>query len=64
MVHSLPNTISMPIILLKDLPEDVRKAILIKQAEIKATKNLGKYSQVKAITQIIREWMEIKPKQS
>lgn len=50
--------------LLKDFPFEIRKAVLIKQAEIKATKKSEKYSQKKAIEQIIKEWMELKSKQA
>jgi len=50
--------------LLKDFPAEVRKAVLIKQAEIKSNKVYEKYSQKNTIVQIIKEWMELKSKQT
>ena len=50
--------ISMPN-LLKDFPTEARKAVLIKQAEMKAVKKQGKYSQKHALIQIVKEWMGI-----
>lgn len=44
--------------LLKDFPFEIRKAVLIKQAEIKATKKAEKYSQKNTLVQIIKEWVE------
>ncbi len=48
--------------LLKDFPIDVRRAVLLKQAEIKADKNQGKYSLKSTLIRIIKEWMEVPPK--
>lgn len=45
--------------LLKDFPADARKAVLIKQAEMKAIKKQGKYSQKHTIIQIVKEWAGI-----
>lgn len=49
--------------LLKDFPSDVKKAVLIKQAEINcAPKVVKKQTQKHTLVQIIREWMELKSK--
>lgn len=49
--------------LLKDFPSDVKKAVLIKQVEINsAPKLIKKQTQKHTLVQIIREWMELKPK--
>jgi len=45
--------------LLKDFPSEARKAVLVKQAEMKAAKKQGKYSQKHALIQIVKEWMGI-----
>lgn len=45
---------------LKDFPPDARKAVLIKQAEMKAIKNQGKYSHKHTLIQIVKEWIELK----
>lgn len=45
---------------LKDFPADVKKAVLIKQAEMKAIKNQGKYSHKHTLIQIVKEWMKLK----
>jgi len=42
---------------LDDFSPEIKKAILIKQAEIKADKNHKMYSQRYAIGQIIKEWL-------
>lgn len=49
---------------LKDFPDDVKKAVLIKQAEMKSIKNQGKYSHKHTLIQIVKEWMKLKPKQT
>lgn len=50
---------------LKDFPTDVKKAVLIKQAEINSSpKMLKKHSQRHTIIQIVKEWLELKPKQA
>jgi hypothetical protein len=46
---------------LKDFPSDAKKAVLLKQAEIKSNKNQGKVSQKQALIQIVKEWLELKP---
>lgn len=46
--------------LLKDFPFEIRKAVLLKQAELKAERNQGKCSQKHALIQIIREWAQSK----
>ena len=43
-------------ILLKDVPDDVRKIILQMQSDIKNKKQVGKYSQEKVIYQALREY--------
>lgn len=48
--------------LLKDFPSDARKAVLLKQAELKADSKQGKISQKHAIVQIIKEWSVLKIK--
>jgi hypothetical protein len=45
--------------ILKDFPADARKAVLIKQAEMKAIKKQGKYSQKHALIEIVKEWIGI-----
>lgn len=51
--------------LLKDFPSDVKKAVLIKQVEINsAPKVVKKQTQKHTLVQIIREWMELKSKQT
>jgi hypothetical protein len=52
-VAKMPN-------ILKNIPEDVRTAILVKQAEIKSKKKNGKLSQSYTLIQIVREWLELK----
>jgi len=47
---------------LKDFPPDARKAVLIKQAEIKHDKKQEKISQKNALIQIVKEWIELKSK--
>lgn len=42
--------------LLQNIPEDVRKALLIKQAEIKAKIGHNRYSIECTVYAIIREW--------
>lgn len=49
---------------LKDFPMDARKAVLLKQAEIKADKKHDKISQKHALIQIVKEWMKLKPMQT
>lgn len=46
--------------LIKDFPTDVRKAVLLKQAEVKSdNKNKFKTSQKFILIQIIKEWMDL-----
>lgn len=49
----------MPAIL-KDFPTEVKKAVLLKQVEIKTTKKDIKSSQSQALIEIVQEWMEYK----
>lgn len=50
--------------LLKDFPADLKKAVLIKQVEIKSEKKELKASQAHALMEIVREWLELKSKLS
>lgn len=50
--------------LLKNFPTDLKKAVLIKQIEIKAEKRELKASQAHALMEIVREWIELKSKQT
>lgn len=42
-----------------EFPEDVRKIILLKQAEIKIDKKMKSYSQQLTVFKIVREWKEM-----
>lgn len=47
--------------LINDFPTEVRKAVLLKQADLKfEKKNRFKTSQKDTIVQIVKEWMEFK----
>lgn len=50
--------------LLKDFPADLKKAVLIKQVEIKAEKKEMKASQAHALMEIVKEWLQLKSKQT
>jgi hypothetical protein len=56
-----PNIPSMAA-MLKEFPPEIRKAVLLKQVEIKTQKKNYKSSQTQAIIEIVREWMELKSK--
>lgn len=43
-------------IILKNVPEDVRKIIIKEQAEEKANKGVNQYSMALTIYKIIKEW--------
>lgn len=43
-----------------ELPSDVRKIVLVRQAEIKCEKKIRSYSQQQTIFNIIKEWKELK----
>jgi len=45
-----------------EMPQEIRKYVLIFQLELKIKKGNGKISQQQAITQIIREHKELKEK--
>lgn len=47
---------------LKDFPPEVKKAVLLKQAELKIEKNQPKYSHRHTLVQIVKEWIELKSK--
>lgn len=48
--------------MLKEFPSEVRKAVLLKQIEIKEKKKNFKSSQAQALIEIVKEWMELKLK--
>lgn len=48
--------------MLKEFPLEVRKAVLLKQVEIKTQKKNYKSSQAQALIEIVKEWMELKSK--
>ena len=48
----------MPIIHI-DMPKDIKKIVLDKQAEIKINTGIGQLSQQDTIFRIIKEWHEI-----
>lgn len=50
--------------ILKDFPFEVRRAVLLKQADIKADKKLGKFSHKHTLVQIIKEWLGHNPQYS
>lgn len=43
-----------------EMPKEIRKFVLLFQAELKIKRGNGKLSQQQAISQIIREYKEIK----
>lgn len=51
----------MPTIL-KEFPPEVRKAVLVKQIEIKTNLKNYKASQTYTLIEIVKEWMELKTK--
>jgi hypothetical protein len=53
----------MPTIL-KEFPTEARKAVLLKQLEMKTNNKNYKSSQTQALIEIVKEWMELKPKQT
>lgn len=48
--------------LLKGFPPDLKKAVLLKQVEIKSEKKELKASQAHALMEIVREWIQFKSK--
>lgn len=56
-----PNISSMAA-MLREFPPEIRKAVLLKQVEIKTQKKNYKSSQAQALIEIVREWMELKTK--
>lgn len=48
--------------MLKEFPPEVRKAVLLKQVEIKTQKKNYKSSQAQALIEIVKEWIEFKNK--
>jgi hypothetical protein len=49
--------------ILKEFPPELRKAVLLKQIEIKTEQKNYKASQTHTLIEIVREWMELKSKQ-
>lgn len=49
--------------ILKGFPADLKKAVLIKQVEIKSEKKYLKASQAHALMEIVKEWIDFKSKQ-
>lgn len=48
--------------MLKEFPAEVRKAVLLKQVEIKTNNKNFKSSQAQALIEIVKEWIELKSK--
>ena len=50
--------------ILKEFPIELRKAVLLKQAEIRVQKKNYKSSQTHALIEIVKEWINLKTKQA
>ncbi len=47
-----------------EMPKEIRSYVLLLQAELKIKKGNGKFSQQQTISQIIREYKELKEKRN
>jgi hypothetical protein len=55
-----PKICSLMAAMLKEFPPEVRKAVLLKQVEIKQNNKNYKSSHSQALIEIVKEWVELK----